>query len=167
MKILPIALSAALFSLAAVAYAASPSDDDVSVDASVPCEGCEFINANHPANPDATLNPCQTELKLTVFGLSGACEREEPTASCVPASDCWALMVVDYKSNCDVKLTTFPFGVPTAIVSGPPSSAWRTLASKFSIMGCGSPAEFGYVELRDTGGHKITNSYKYHCAGCR
>jgi len=166
MKMLPIALTGALLSLAAFAYRTSPADDGEPTPEVIPCGGCVFVNAPSPANPDGSPNPCNTELKLSVFGLSGACEREAPGADCLPASDCWALMVSDYKSECDVTLQHYPFGVPGACVSGPPSAGWRTIASKFSSMGCGSPAEIGYVELTDTKKHKITNSYKYFCTAC-
>lgn len=166
MKILSIALSGALLSLAALAYRASPLDDATPPSEAIPCDGCGFINAPSPANHDATPNPCGTQLKLTVFGLSGACEREAEGAECLPASNCWALMVVDYTSACDVQLDTYPFGAHAATIAGPPSDTWRTIASNFSIMTCGGPGKLGYVRLRDSGGHTISNSYKYYCAAC-
>jgi len=165
-RLLPIAL---LSLAAATPLAARYSDDgDDAAPPAISCPGCLFHNNSSPANPGPGPNVCNTELKVTVFGLSGACERAAAGAACLPALNCWSLVSVDYKSDCKVKLDRYPSGsgVPDQSIPGDPSTGWKMIFADFKSTVCGSPAELGYYSLTDGAGFTITNSYNYYCASC-
>lgn len=151
--------------VAALALSAVAEDNGDDTTAAV-CPGCVFVDASSPPNPGPGANVCGTELRISVFGMSGRCERAAPGAACLPAAGCLALRVVEIKSTCSMRLEWYPSGGGMGSFGFQPIDGW--LLADFSLLGlaCGSPAEHGYYKLIDAKGFFITNSYFYRCTAC-
>ena len=149
---------------AALALSAVANDGDDTTAAA--CPGCVFVDASSPPNPGPGPNVCGTELRITVFGMSGRCDRAAPGAPCLPAAGCLALRVVEIKSSCAMRLEWYPAGGGSGSNGFQPLDGW--ILADFSLLGldCGSPAVHGYYKLIDAKGFFITNSYFYRCTAC-
>jgi hypothetical protein len=154
-------LGVAVLGLAAVANDGNGNDV-----AAVPCAGCAFVDASSPPNPGPGPNPCGTELRISVFGMSGRCERPAPGGVCAPAAACLGLRVVEVKSACKTQLEWRPDTGGVLVTVLPAIGGWNLVDFSLLDMSCGGPAQSGYYKLTDSTGFTVTNSYFYRCTGC-
>ncbi|MBL8803256.1 MAG: hypothetical protein JNN27_14720 [Planctomycetes bacterium] len=148
--LLPLSLSAAKPGIAM-------NDDDVVL---APCTGCEFHNAPGAAG-GIGLNPCNSEIRVSVFGMSGRCVRENAGAACTPGADCLSVRVTEVRSDCAMRLEDSDgrsWGFQ-------PTGGWILADAMVLWMPCDS-AQAGLYELTDQTGHVEAFGYMYWCSKC-
>lgn len=150
----------------ALCLAAVANDGNADDVIAVPCAGCAFVDVPSPPNPGLGPNLCGTELRISVFGMSGRCERPAPGAACAPAAACMGLRVVEVKSGCKTQLEWRPDTGGVLVTVLPAIGGWNIADFSLATMDCGGPAQSGYYKVVDEKGFAVTNSYFYRCTGC-